>query len=131
VEVSRRVDYVGWRSKARGLVVDSHREARGGAPPHPTLVFLTLELKNTFISFVRSYTNHVCSEACEACEAVRTLFHPHCPPAKPEGKAPRMEKGKAAEALYYKLRPITTTGGDGVNTGKASLRMDEFITSFA
>jgi hypothetical protein len=27
--------------------------------------------------------------------------------------------------------PITTTGGDGVNTGKASLRIDEFITSFA
>jgi hypothetical protein len=97
---------VGWRSKARGLVVDSHREARGGAPPHPTLVFLTLELKNTFISFVRSYTNHVCSEACEACEAVRTLFHPHCPPAKPEGKA-GWKRGKRQKRCIINSAPLS------------------------
>jgi hypothetical protein len=55
---------VGW-----WLIVIGRREVER----HPTLVFLTLELKNTFISFERSYTNHVCSEACEACEAVLTL----------------------------------------------------------
>jgi len=37
--------------------------------------------------------------------------------------------GRAASTLPS--ASITTTGGDGVNTGKASLRIDEFITSFA